>query len=134
MFDLLFVKWKESSSDDEPLLRISCRSGVDTTEEYPVLVIPLSENPQTNEALVRCVGEKICQFDGDGFCENNAYFRYGYFQLEHYEVDEVVNVTQLIGEVFIVDITKIFNYYVSGDGLFKLDMLIKDAKEGKVVP
>lgn len=134
MIDLLFIKWKETESYTEQWLRVHCPNGGTSNEEYPVLVIPVSENSQTNEAFIRCIGEKICQFDGEDFCENDAYINYGYFQLEHYEVDEVMNVAQIIGEVAIFDIVKILNDYVSDDGLFKLDILISDVKEGKLVP
>lgn len=134
MIDLALIKWKETESYTDQWLKVKSLRGQTGSEEYPVLAIPISEITEINDSLVRCIGEKICQFDGEEFCENEAYTNFGYFQLELYEVDEVVNITQLIGDVAVFDMVKTFSDYVNHDGEFTLSRVIKDIKEGKVVP
>lgn len=134
MIDLALIKWKETESYTDQWLKVKSLRGQTGSEEYPVLAIPISEITEINDSLVRCIGEKICQFDGEEFCENEAYTNFGYFQLELCEVDEVVNITQLIGDVAVFDMVKTFSDYVNHDGEFTLSRVIKDIKEGKVVP
>ena len=134
MPDLALIKWKESESYTDQLLKVKSLRGEIGSEEYPVLVIPISKIDEINDSLVRCIGEKICQFDGEEFCENEAYTNFGYFQLERYEVDEVLNITQLIGNVAIFDIVKTFNNYINDDGELMLSRIINDIKGGIIVP
>lgn len=134
MPDLALIKWKESESYTDQWLKVKSLRGESGSEEYPVLAIPISKIDEINDSLVRCIGEKICQFDGEDFCENEAYTNFGYFQLELYEVDEVLNITQLIGDVAVFDIVKTFNNYLDHNGEFVLSRFIKDIQEGKVVP
>lgn len=134
MTDLALIKWKESESYTDHWLKVKSLRGESCSEEYPVLAIPISKIDEINDSLVRCIGEKICQFDGEEFCENDAYTNFGYFQLELYEVDEVVNITQLIGDVAVFDMVKTFNNYINDDGELMLSRITNDIKEGKVVP
>lgn len=134
MIDLALIKWKDTDSNSGKLLTVRGLNNQVDVDEYPILAIPISEITEINDSLVRCVGEKICQFDGEEFCENEAYTNAGYFQLEHNEVDEVVNIAQLIGDVAVFDMVKTFSDYINHDGEFTLSRVIKDIKEGKVVP
>lgn len=134
MIDLVLVKWKESDSNSN-YTRVKSLQGDITTEEYPVLAIPISENDEIRESLIRCLSEKICQFEGEDSLEiNDGYIHYGYFQFDHSEVDEVMNIAQLIGNVVLFDMVKIFYDYIDHDGYFTLERLVRHIKEGKVVP
>lgn len=136
MIDLLFIKWKYSGSGDSPVIRIRSFKHQDVVnEEYPILAVPISDNPETNEALSRCIGEKICQFDCAEFSENEAYTYHGYFQLDHEEFEEMFNISQLLGQVAVYDVTESLNKYrMENSGNFDFTRIVAELKEGKVVP